>query len=92
MSSLDPQAIFANFRSDLSKTLNLTNEEGEKWIVNLIRDSHIDAKIDLKQNMLHITRPHSTPSADIIDTTRSISFRSQAIQYAMQTPDRRKRT
>lgn len=36
--------------SDLSKTLNLSNEEGEKWIVNLIRDSRmgVDAKIDLK--------------------------------------------
>jgi len=35
---------------DLSKTLNLSNEEGEKWIVNLIRDSRIgvEAKIDLK--------------------------------------------
>ena len=36
--------------SDLSKTLNLSNEEGERWIVNLIRDSRIgvEAKIDLK--------------------------------------------
>ena len=36
--------------SDLSKTLNLSNEDGEKWIVNLIRDSRIgvEAKIDLK--------------------------------------------
>lgn len=35
---------------DLSKTLNLSNEDGEKWIVNLIRDSRIgvEAKIDLK--------------------------------------------
>lgn len=35
--------------SDLSRTLNLSNEEGEKWIVNLIRDSRmgVDAKIDL---------------------------------------------
>lgn len=34
---------------DLSRTLNLSNEEGEKWIVNLIRDSRmgVDAKIDL---------------------------------------------
>jgi hypothetical protein len=36
--------------SDLSKRLNLSPEDGEKWIVNLIRDSKmgIDAKIDLQ--------------------------------------------
>ena len=36
--------------SDLSARLNLSAEEGEKWIVNLIRDSKmgIDAKIDLQ--------------------------------------------
>jgi len=36
--------------SDLSRTLNLSDEEGERWIVNLIRDSRmgVDAKIDLE--------------------------------------------
>jgi translation initiation factor 3 subunit E len=90
--------------SDLSKTLNLSNEEGEKWIVNLIRDSRmgVDAKIDLKsvsrrhllrwarlltipQNMLHISRPHTTPTATLIETTRGLAFRSQAIQYQIQS-------
>ncbi|WVF67736.1 eukaryotic translation initiation factor 3 subunit E [Kwoniella sp. CBS 6097] len=71
----------------LSKTLNLSNEEGEKWIVNLIRDSRmgVEAKIDLKENMLHITRPHATPTATLIETTRGLAFRSQAIQFAMQS-------
>lgn len=27
----------------------MTKEEGEKWIVNLIRDTRADAKIDFKQ-------------------------------------------
>nr|ODN96774.1 eukaryotic translation initiation factor 3 subunit E [Cryptococcus depauperatus CBS 7855] len=71
----------------LSKTLNLSNEEGEKWIVNLIRDSRmgVEAKIDLKENMLHITRPIATPVATLIETTRGLAFRSQAIQFAMQS-------
>lgn len=73
--------------SDLSKTLNLSNEEGEKWIVNLIRDSRmgVDAKIDLKSNMLHISRPITTPTATLIETTRGLAFRSQAIQYQIQS-------
>ena len=37
--------------SDLSTRLNLSQEEGEKWIVNLIRDMRMgaDAKIDLEK-------------------------------------------
>ena len=35
--------------SDLSERLNLSRDEGEKWIVNLIRETRMgaDAKIDL---------------------------------------------
>jgi translation initiation factor 3 subunit E len=35
--------------------------------------------------MLHITRPHTTPTATLIETTRGLAFRSQAVQYAMQS-------
>lgn len=35
--------------------------------------------------MLHITRPHATPTATLIETTRGLAFRSQAIQFAMQS-------
>lgn len=36
---------------DLSERLNLGREEGEKWIVNLIRETRMgaDAKIDLEK-------------------------------------------
>ena len=45
MIALEPLLI----SSELSRTLNMSNEDGEKWIVNLIRDSRmgVDAKIDL---------------------------------------------
>lgn len=33
----------------LSEQLGLSAEEGERWIVNLIRDARLDAKIDLKE-------------------------------------------
>lgn len=38
-------------RSDLSDRLNLSRDEGEKWIVNLIRETRMgaDAKIDLEK-------------------------------------------
>jgi translation initiation factor 3 subunit E len=34
---------------EMSQRLNLTQEEGEKWIVNLIRDTRVDAKIDFEE-------------------------------------------
>lgn len=34
---------------DMTQTLNLNQEEGEKWIVNLIRDTRVDAKIDFEE-------------------------------------------
>ena len=36
---------------DLSERLNLSRDEGEKWIVNLIRETRMgaDAKIDLEK-------------------------------------------
>lgn len=39
------------FYRDLSERLNLTKDEGEKWIVNLIRETRMgaDAKIDLEK-------------------------------------------
>ena len=72
---------------ELSKTLNLSEDEGEKWIVNLIRDSRmgVEAKIDLKSNMLHISRPHTTPTASLIETARGLAFRSQAVHHALQS-------
>ena len=38
-------------RRDLSERLNLSRDEGEKWIVNLIRETRMgaDAKIDLEK-------------------------------------------
>jgi len=52
------------FNSDLSARLNLSQEEGEKWIVNLIRDMRMgaDAKIDLEKVRLPPASP-TPPSA-----------------------------
>ena len=34
--------------SMLAQKLNMTTEEAERWIVNMIRSTSLDAKIDLK--------------------------------------------
>ncbi len=42
---------------DLSKRLGLEMEEGEKWIVNLIRDTRMDGKIDFKEGIVLMNHP-----------------------------------
>ena len=36
-------------RRELSDRLGMSREEGERWIVDLVRDARLDAKIDFKE-------------------------------------------
>lgn len=40
--------VFLSFYSMLADKLNMSPEEAERWIVNLIRNARLDAKIDSK--------------------------------------------
>ncbi|KAK7953916.1 hypothetical protein PG988_014610 [Apiospora saccharicola] len=44
---------------DLSTRLGLDQDEGEKWIVNLIRDTRVDAKIDYKEGTVVMNHPRA---------------------------------
>jgi translation initiation factor 3 subunit E len=93
-------------QSDLSARLNLSPDEGEKWIVNLIRDTRMaaDAKIDLEkvffyplflfmlpfldqqfflQNVIEIHRPALPIYQSVIEKTRGLSIRTQALGAAL---------
>ncbi|KIL62667.1 hypothetical protein M378DRAFT_752252 [Amanita muscaria Koide BX008] len=71
--------------SDLSERLNLTRDEGEKWIVNLIRETRMgaDAKIDLEKNVIEINRPPQLVYQSVIEKTRGLALRTQAIGTAV---------
>lgn len=71
--------------ADLSERLNLSQEEGEKWIVNLIRDTRMgaDARIDLEKNVIEINRPALPAYQSIIEKTRGMAFRAQALGAAI---------
>lgn len=74
-------------RSDLSARLNLSAEEGEKWIVNLIRDSKmgIDAKIDLQA----VSWPISHCTSDILLTSPFHSRRTCSTSRDLTLPRRK---
>ncbi|CAK5262199.1 unnamed protein product [Mycena citricolor] len=70
---------------DLSERLNLSADEGEKWIVNLIRESRMsaDAKIDLDKNIIEIFRPAVPVYQTIIDKTRGLHLRTSGLGTAV---------
>ncbi|KAF7790196.1 hypothetical protein EIP86_001148 [Pleurotus ostreatoroseus] len=70
---------------DLSERLNLSRDEGEKWIVNLIRETRMgaDAKIDLGKNVIEINRPPQPVYQTVIEKTRGLAFRTQALGAAL---------
>ncbi len=79
---------------DLSKRLNLTKPEGEKWIVNLIRETRVDAKIDFttvckvftEANMkgtVIMNHPPQSVYQQVIEKTKSLSFRSQVLSQTL---------
>lgn len=82
----------------------MSRDEGEKWIVNLIRETRMgaDAKIDLEkvrslscavpprmctdaiaQNVIEIHRPPLPIYQTVIEKTRGLAFRTQALGAAM---------
>lgn len=65
--------------AELSRNLNMELEDGEKWIANLIRDTRMDAKIDFEQGVVMMNVQQPTVYQQVIDKTKGLSMRSQAI-------------
>ncbi|KAL3533718.1 hypothetical protein ACH5RR_007239 [Cinchona calisaya] len=78
----------------LAGKLNLNYEEAERWIVNLIRTSKLDAKIDSKTGTVLMEPNHPNVYEQLIDHTKSLSGRthklvSQLLEHAQsQQPAR----
>ncbi|RKO83185.1 eIF3 subunit 6 N terminal domain-containing protein [Blyttiomyces helicus] len=63
----------------LSEKLNMDEHEGEKWIVNLIRNAKMDAKIDAKTNTVVMGTQYQSVYQQVIERTRALSFRSSLL-------------
>jgi translation initiation factor 3 subunit E len=68
---------------DLSARLGLGQDEGEKWIVNLIRDTRVDAKIDYKEGTVVMNHPPSSVYQQVIERTKGGFFRTQVLSAAV---------
>jgi len=65
--------------SMLADKLSMSPEDAEKWIVNLIRNAKLDAKIDSKQGTVVMGVDTNSPYQQLIEKTKVLSFRSQML-------------
>lgn len=65
---------------DLSTRLGLSQDDGEKWIVNLIRDTRVDAKIDYKEGTVIMNHPPQSVYQQVIEKTKGAFFRTQVLR------------
>merc|ERR1719452_253734 len=63
----------------LAEKLDMNYEEAERWIVDLIRQAKLDAKIDSQQGHVIMGTQAVSPYQQIIDKTNNLSFRTQMI-------------
>jgi len=77
----------------LAEKLDMTEpDEAERWIVNLIRNARLDAKIDSAAN--HIIMGAQNPSVyqQVIEKTRGLSFRSHVLANNLSAQTRNQDT
>lgn len=53
----------------------MTEEAGERWIVNLIRNARLDAKIDSQARTVVMGTQHKSVYQDVIEKSKDLSFR-----------------
>lgn len=65
--------------SQLSARLNLSQEQGEKWIANLIQDTKMNAKIDESEGTVIMNHPITSVYRQVCEKTKGLTFRSQQV-------------
>lgn len=63
----------------LAEKLNMNPEEAECWIVNLIRNARLDAKIDSKLGHVVMGGQPLSPYQQLIEKIDSLAVRSEAL-------------
>merc|ERR1719153_2143743 len=68
----------------LAEKLNMTPKDAERWIVNLIRQAKLDAKIDSQQGHVVMGTQAVSPYQQLIEKTKTLSFRTQMLSINVE--------
>ena len=63
----------------LAEKLNMNPDEAERWIVNLIRNASLDAKIDSQKGVVVMGSQILSPYEIIIEKTKNLFNRTQLL-------------
>lgn len=63
----------------LAEKLNMNTSDAERWIVNLIRNARLDAKIDSKRGHVVMSDQATNPHQQVIDKTKNLQFRTSLL-------------
>merc|ERR1719361_1452483 len=69
--------------SMLAEKLNMSPEEAERWIVNLIRNVSLDAKIDSKQGHVVMGTQAAAVHQQVIERTKGLMYRTQMVSASI---------
>ncbi|XP_012563116.1 eukaryotic translation initiation factor 3 subunit E [Hydra vulgaris] len=69
--------------SMLADKLNMSPEAAERWIVNLIRNARLDAKIDSKQGHVVMGTQAAAVHQQVIERTKGIMYRTQTVAQSI---------
>merc|ERR1712018_554606 len=67
----------------LAEKLNMKPEEAERWIVNLIRNARLDAKIDSKAGHVVMGTQAVSPYQQVIERTKGLMYRTQLVSASI---------
>eukprot|EP00270_Netrium_digitus_P021589 TRINITY_DN930_c0_g1_i1.p1 TRINITY_DN930_c0_g1~~TRINITY_DN930_c0_g1_i1.p1 ORF type:complete len:458 (-),score=150.82 TRINITY_DN930_c0_g1_i1:108-1430(-) len=71
--------------SMLADKLSMTQDAAEIWILNLIRNAKLEAKIDSEAGTVVMTTQHGSVYETIIERTRALSTRSYSLANSVAT-------
>lgn len=59
----------------LAEKLNMNTNDAEAWIVNLIKNARLDAKIDSRRGHVVMSDQATNPHQQVIDKTKNLQVR-----------------
>ena len=65
--------------SSLAQKLTMERDEAEKWIVDLIRNAQLDAKIDSENNAVTLIQKTQNVYQQVIERTKPLAFRTHVL-------------
>ena len=63
----------------LAEKLNMNTNDAERWIVNLIKNARLDAKIDSKRGHVVMSDQATNPHQQVIDKTKNLQVKETYI-------------